>query len=156
MNKAILFGNVGKDPEVRNLESGKKVAKFPLATNKSYTNQQGEKITDTSWHNIVLWNKLAELAEKYVKKGSSIIIEGEISYRSYENKEGQTIYTTDIIGDRLHFAGGPKNESKPETKERESIPGTNKVKMESLSNINELPDNVADYDDIPDDGIPFL
>jgi single-strand DNA-binding protein len=116
MNKCILFGNVGKDPEVKKLESGKSVAKFSLATNKSYTNASGEKITETAWHNIVLWNKLAELAEKYVKKGNSIIIEGEIVYRSYENKEGQTVYITEIIGNGLHFAGGKKEEDKPKQK----------------------------------------
>jgi single-strand DNA-binding protein len=112
MNKVILFGNVGKDAEVKRLESGNVVAKFNLATNKSYTNKQGEKITETQWHNIVLWGKLAELAEKYIKKGNSIIIEGEIVYRSYENKEGVTVYITEVNGDKLHFAGGKKEEDK--------------------------------------------
>ena len=127
MNKAILFGNVGKDPEVKTFEGGNKVAKFSLATNKSYT-KNNEKVTETSWHNIVLWGKLAELAEKYVKKGNSLIIEGEIQYRSYENKEGQTVYITEIIGDRLHFAGGKKEEEKPV--ERKST---------AMSDINDLP-----------------
>ena len=121
MNRAILFGNVGGDPKVTNLDSGKKVAKFGLATNKSYT-KDGERVTETSWHNIILWNKLAELAEKYVKKGSSVIIEGEIAYRSYENKEGQTIYITEIIGDRLHFAGNKKEEMKENLPSAESDP----------------------------------
>lgn len=114
MNKAILYGNCGNDPKVTNLESGKKVAKFSLATNKSYT-KDGEKITETAWHNIVLWNKLAELAEKYVKKGSSLIIEGEIAYRSYENKDGETVYITEIIGNNLHFAGSKKDEKPQKT-----------------------------------------
>jgi single-strand DNA-binding protein len=122
MNKAILFGNIGGDPKITNLESGKKVAKFSLATNKSYTNASGEKITETQWHNIVLWNKLAELVEKYVKKGSSIIIEGEIVYRSYENKEGQTVYITEIIGNALHFAGSKKEETKENLPSAESDP----------------------------------
>ena len=145
MNKCILFGNVGKDPEVRTLESGKKVAKFSLATNKSYTNHQGEKITETSWHNIVLWGKLAELAEKYVKKGSSLIIEGEISYRSYENKDGHTVYTTDIIGNALHFAGGKKEEPKEEKWQGKRDTG-------SMSNIDDLPGHINDapvFDDEP-------
>jgi single-strand DNA-binding protein len=132
MNKAILYGNVGKDPEVKRLESGKIVAKFSLATNKSYNNTQGEKITETAWHNIVLWGKLAELAEKYVKKGNSVIIEGEISYRSYENKDGQTVYMTEIIGDKLHFAGSKKEDDKPE-------PSKGKQHVDSMSNIDELP-----------------
>ena len=138
MNKIILYGFTGKDPEIRNLESGKKVAKFSLATNKVYTNSQGEKITETSWHNVILWNKLADLAEKYIKKGSSVIIEGEISYRSYDNKDGQTIYITEIIGDRLHFAGGPKEEK----------PKSNKVHMDSLTDPAELgnAENDPSYD----------
>lgn len=113
MNKAILYGNCGKDPEVKRFDGGKIVAKFSLATNKSYTNASGEKITETAWHNIVFWGKLAELAEKYVKKGNSIIVEGEINYRSYENKDGVTIYITEINGNALHFAGSKKEEDKP-------------------------------------------
>ena len=116
MNKVILFGNVGGDPEVKTIGNDKKVAKFSLATNKSYT-KDGEKHTETSWHNIIYWNKLADLCGKYVKKGSSIIVIGEISYRSYENKDGQTVYVTEIIGNELHFAGGKKEESRPVTRE---------------------------------------
>jgi single-strand DNA-binding protein len=119
MNKCILFGNVGKDPEVKKIGENK-VAKFSLATNKSYT-KAGEKITETAWHNIVLWGKLAELAEKYVKKGNSIIIEGEIAYRSYENKEGITVYITEIIGNALHFAGSKKEEEKPKENKPKDI-----------------------------------
>lgn len=110
MNKVILYGNVGSDPDVKHLSQDKTVEKFSLATNKIRKGKNGEKTTETSWHNIVLWNKLAELAEKYVKKGSSVIVEGEISYRSYDNKDGQTIYITEIIGNNLHFAGGKKEE----------------------------------------------
>ena len=122
MNRVTLYGNVGKDPNVTNLESGKKVAKFSLATNKTYSNSSGEKITETQWHNIVLWGKIAETAEKYVKKGSSIILEGEISYRSYDNKDNVTIHITEIIGHAFHFTGNkeakePKAESKPERAE---------------------------------------
>jgi single-strand DNA-binding protein len=113
MNKAILYGNVGGDPSVRKIGENK-VAKFSLATNKTYT-MNSEKITETQWHNIVFWGKQAELCETYVKKGSSLIIEGEITYRSYENKEGQTVYVTEIIGNNLHFTG-QKKEEKPEQK----------------------------------------
>jgi single-strand DNA-binding protein len=152
MNKAILFGNVGKDAEVKRLESGKIVAKFSLATNKSYTNQQGEKITETAWHNIVLWGKLAELAEKYVKKGNSLIIEGEIVYRSYDDKDGVTKYITEIAGDRLHFAGSKKEDEKVETDK----PSGNKVHVDSMSNPDDLPGNINDGS-VPDDmsDLPF-
>jgi single-strand DNA-binding protein len=142
MNKCILFGNVGKDPEVKTFEGGNKVAKFSLATNKSYT-KNNEKVTETSWHNIVLWGKLAELAEKYVKKGNSVIIEGEISYRSYENKDGVTVYITEINGDRLHFADSKKDEA-PQAKEE--YQKTGKVPVKSMSNIDDLPGNIVDND----------
>jgi len=145
MNKVQLFGNVGKDPESKQI-NGKTITKFSLATNKSYSNSSGEKITETQWHSIVLWGKIAETASKYVKKGNSLIIEGEINYRSYENKDGQTVYVTEIIGQAMHFVG-----SKP-TEE----PKTGKHYVESKSDINELPGNVADYDNIPDDKeMPF-
>jgi single-strand DNA-binding protein len=147
MNKVILFGNVGKDPEVKTLGKNK-VAKFSLATNKVYTNSDGEKVTETSWHNIILWNKLADLAEKFVRKGNSLIIEGEISYRSYENKDGQTIYLTEIIGKELHFAGSKKEETH-----------NGKVDVKAMSNVNDLPGAIASDQDIlsnlPPDDLPF-
>ena len=111
MNRVYLYGNVGKDPEVKHLEGGKSVAKFSLATSRSYT-KEGEKVTETDWHNIIFWNKQAELCEKFVRKGSSIIVEGEIRYRSYENKDKVTVYITEILGNALHFTG-KKEESKP-------------------------------------------
>jgi single-strand DNA-binding protein len=153
MNKVILYGNCGKDPEVKRLKSGNVVAKFSLATNKSYNNAAGEKITETAWHNIVLWGKLAELSEKYVQKGNSLIIEGEIVYRSYENKEKQTVYITEIVGNALHFAGSKKEESKPEPVKEENWQGKKQVK--SMSDINDLPGNINDGS-IPDDNeMPF-
>jgi single-strand DNA-binding protein len=150
MNKCILFGNTGKDPEVKRLESGKVVAKFSLATNKKYTNQAGEKVTETAWHNIVLWGKLAELAEKYVKKGDSLIIEGEISYRTYTDKDGVTKYMTEINGNGMHFVGGKKEDSKPEEKQTE---WKGKQQVQSMSDINDLPGNIDDGT-VPDD-LPY-
>lgn len=149
MNKAILYGNVGKDPESKTI-NGSTVTKFSLATNKTYTNKAGEKISETSWHNIVLWGKVAEIASKYVKKGSSLIIEGEISYRSYENKEGQTVYMTEIIGSNMHMVGG-----KPEAKEPKEETWKGKKPVTSMSDVNELPQNVKDAEDVPDDDLPY-
>jgi len=105
VNKVILVGNVGKDPETRYLEGGTVVSRFPLATSEVYRNRDGEKITNTEWHNIVLWRGLAEVAEKYVRKGSQLYIEGRIRNRSYTDKEGNTRYTTDIIGDNMQMLG---------------------------------------------------
>lgn len=96
-NKVQLIGNLGNAPEIVNLESGKKLAKFSLATNESYTNAQGEKITNTDWHNLVAWGKTADIIEKYVTKGKEIAIEGKLTSRSYETKEGEKRYITEVV-----------------------------------------------------------
>ena len=85
-NKVQLIGNLGNDPEIITLESGKKLAKFSIATNESYKNAMGEKVTDTQWHNVVAWNRTAEIIEKYVTKGNEIAIEGKLTSLSYESK----------------------------------------------------------------------
>jgi single-strand DNA-binding protein len=101
INKVLLVGNVGKDPVVRYFEKGVAKATFPLATSETYTNQQGETITSTEWHNIVLWRALAEVAEKTVRKGSQVYIIGKIKTRSYVDKDGNNKYITEILADML-------------------------------------------------------
>jgi single-strand DNA-binding protein len=101
INKVILVGNVGKDPVVRYFDKGVAKATFPLATSETYTNQQGETITSTEWHNIVLWRSLAEVAEKTIKKGSQVYIVGKIKTRSYVDKDGVNKYITEILADTL-------------------------------------------------------
>ena len=101
INKVILLGNLGKDPVVRYFDKGVAKATFPLATSETYTNQQGETITSTEWHNIVLWRALAEVAEKTLKKGSQVYIIGKIKTRSYVDKDGVNKYITEILADTL-------------------------------------------------------
>jgi single-strand DNA-binding protein len=101
INKVILVGNVGKDPVIRYFDKGVAKATFPLATSESYTNQQGETITSTEWHNIVLWRALAEVAEKTIKKGAQVYIVGKIKTRSYVDKDGNNKYITEILADTL-------------------------------------------------------
>ncbi len=101
VNKVTLIGNVGKDPETKYLENGLVITNFSLTTSERYKNKLGEKVTTTEWHNIVLKNGLAEIAEKYVKKGSPLFIEGKIVTRSWEDKEGRRRYITEIIGNNL-------------------------------------------------------
>ena len=113
VNKAILIGNVGKDPDVRHLENDVTVARFTLATSESYKKSSGEVVKTTEWHNIVLWRGLAQVAEKYVKKGSQIYIEGKIRTRSYDDKDGNKKYFTEIQGDNLTLLG--KKESSDST-----------------------------------------
>jgi len=101
INKVILVGNVGKDPVIRYFDKGVAKAAFPLATSETYTNQQGETITSTEWHNIVLWRALAEVAEKTVKKGTQLYIVGKIKTRSYVDKDGNNKYITEILADTM-------------------------------------------------------
>lgn len=116
VNKVILIGNLGKDPEVRYLEGGTAVANFTLATSETYKDRNtGEKKSITDWHNIVVWRSLAELVEKYLKKGSKIYVEGKLKTRSWKDQEGNTRYTTEVVADNLTMLGG-KNETKAETK----------------------------------------
>jgi len=106
INKVQLIGNLGNNPEVITLESGKKLAKFSIATNDSYRNASGEKITDTQWHNVIAWNKTAEIVEKYLTKGNEVAVEGKLTSRSYENKEGVKKYITEIVVNELLMLGG--------------------------------------------------
>ena len=104
-NKVQLIGNVGNAPEIINLESGRKLAKFSIATNESYKNAKGEKITDTQWHNVVAWGKTAELIENYVPKGKEVGIEGKLTSRSYEDKDGIKRYVTEVICNEVLLLG---------------------------------------------------
>jgi single-strand DNA-binding protein len=111
INKVILIGNLGKDPEIIRMESGVKKASFSLATTEVYKNKEGVKTEHTEWHNIVLWRGLAEVAENYLKKGNTIYLEGRIRRREYDDKEGQKKYIYEILGDVMTMLGGPKRES---------------------------------------------
>jgi len=120
VNKVILIGNLGKDPEITRLESGVKKAAFSLATTEVYRNKEGEKVNHTEWHNIILWRGLAEVAENYLKKGNTVFVEGRIRKREYEDKDGIKRYITDIQGDNMTMLstgtrppvepGGPETE----------------------------------------------
>ena len=107
VNKVILVGHVGKDPEVRYLEGGVAVARFPLATSESYKNKNGEKVEQTEWHNVTVWRQLAEIVDKYVKKGQLLYIEGKIRTRTV-GEEGNKKYFTDIIADQMTMLGGKR------------------------------------------------
>ncbi len=109
VNKVILIGNLGKDPECKVLESGNMVANLSVATSESYTDKDGNKVETTEWHNCTAWGKQAEIIEKYLKKGSKIFIEGKIKTRTYE-KDGQTRYATDIQIKEFQFLDSKKDE----------------------------------------------
>lgn len=104
-NKVQLIGNLGNDPEIIMLENGNKLAKFSIATNESYKNAKGEKVTDTQWHNIVAWGKLAEITEDFLSKGKEVMIEGKLMNRSYETNEGEKRHITEIKCNELLMLG---------------------------------------------------
>jgi single-strand DNA-binding protein len=107
VNKVILVGNLGRDPEIRTLESGVKIARFSLATTESYNDRNtGQRVDQTEWHNVVLWRGLAEIAEKYLRKGNQVYIEGKLQTRSYQDKDGITKYSTEVVGLNMNMLGG--------------------------------------------------
>ncbi len=106
LNKAMIIGNLGKDPEIRATPSGQSVATFSLATSEKFKNKSGELEERTEWHNIVLWGKLADIAGQYLTKGKSVFIEGRIHTRKWEGKDGHDRYTTEIVGDKIQMLGG--------------------------------------------------
>jgi len=104
-NKVQLIGNLGNAPEVKNTETGKKIAKFRLATNETYRNTKGEKVTETQWHNIIAWGKVADIAEKYLSKGTEVAIEGKLLNHSYVDKDGSKKFFTEVQVNELLLLG---------------------------------------------------
>ena len=118
VNKSIILGRLGKIPEVRTMDNGTKVASFSVAVSESYKDKQGNRVESTEWINIVLWRGLAEVAEKYLKKGDLVYIEGKLKTRSWE-KDGVTKYTTEVVGDNMVMLGGSRTET-PDTQNQTS------------------------------------
>lgn len=107
-NKVQLIGNLGMNPEIKPLEDGKKLAKFSMATNESYKNSKGEKIEETQWHNLIAWGKTAEIIEKYVQKGDEVAVEGKLKNSSYEDKDGNKRYVTEVVVNEILMLNGKK------------------------------------------------
>lgn len=106
VNKAIILGNLGRDPELRHTPGGKAVATLRVATNEVWTDQSGERQERTEWHTIVVWGRQAENCNQYLKKGRTVYVEGRLSTRKWQDKEGKDRYTTEIVADRVQFIGG--------------------------------------------------
>ncbi len=135
VNKVILLGNLGSDPEVRYTPSGKAVANFSLATSERYTNKDGEKEEKTEWHKIVAWGRLGEICGEYLSKGSQIYIEGRLQTRTWEDRDGNKRYTTEIVAQTMQMLGGSRKGGEAASIE-ESHPSEEPIS-------------------IPDDDIPF-
>ena len=144
VNKVILVGNLGKDPEVKHLDTGVSVANFSLATTETYNNKQGERVSQTEWHNVVLWRGLADIAEKYLKKGNSVYVEGKINTRKWEDKEGNTRYSTDIIAEKMTMLGS-RQDSNSTTNTTNTTTNNNEDQSNNSQNINES----SNSDDLP-------
>jgi single-strand DNA-binding protein len=132
VNKVILLGNLGKDPEVRVFESGTKKATFPLATSETFMDKNGQRQERVEWHNVIFWGKIAEVIEKYLKKGSQIYVEGRIATRSYDDKDGVKKYITEIEGQTMTMVG-----SKPSgNADGSSYQENNNTKQEVSQSVN--------------------
>ena len=143
VNKVILVGNLGKDPEVRYLENGTVVANFPIATSESYKDKNGNRVDQTEWHNVVVWRKLAEIAESYLKKGSQIYLEGKLRTRSWDDPQGNKKYTTEVVADTFTMLGKREDAGAIQS-------GTNYQSPNSpQNNSSAVNDPVEEEDDLP-------
>ncbi|MFN8718092.1 MAG: single-stranded DNA-binding protein [Gemmatimonadaceae bacterium] len=159
LNKAILIGNVGGDPEIRTVGNGTRVAQFSLATGRTWTDQSGAKQEKTEWHRCVVWNNargsgLADVVEKYVKKGEKLYVEGEIEYRQWQDTDGQTRYTTEIkvkelmlLGGRAGGGMGDDMDSAPRRSAAPTRPKTAATPAASGDDFNDFPGALEDEDD---------
>ena len=135
VNKVILLGNLGKDPEVRVFEGGTKKASFPLATSETFLDKSGQRQERTEWHNVIFWGNITDVIEKYLKKGNQVYVEGRITTRSWDDKDGQKKYITEILGTSMTLVGGkpsgggennnpPYQENSSSSKQSESVSST--------------------------------
>lgn len=147
VNKVILVGHLGKDPEIRYLEGNVSVASFPLATSETF-NKDGRRVEQTEWHNIVLWRGLADVAVKYLSKGKLVYIEGKLRTRSYEDKEGVRRYTTEIVAESFNLLGRRSDFEPQSTQQTGSngVPSSTDAKEQTVDFTENDEDN---------DGLPF-
>lgn len=146
INKVILVGHLGKDPELRYLEGNVSVASFPLATSETF-NKDGKKVEQTEWHNIVMWRGLADVAAKYLTKGRLVYIEGKLRTRSYEDKEGVRRYTTEIVAESFNILG--------RRSDFENTSSTSSSSSASNSGNHAQEQSVDFTENDSDDGLPF-
>ncbi|MGB0886782.1 MAG: single-stranded DNA-binding protein [Vicingaceae bacterium] len=143
INKVILVGHLGKDPEVRYLEGGTALANFSIATSETFKDRTtGERKTNTEWHNVVVWRALAEIAEKYLKKGSQIYLEGKLRTRQWQDKDGNNRYTTEVVADNIQMLG--KKEDNPANAKSSTPPPASNVKENTAT-----PPSKNEVDDLP-------
>jgi single-strand DNA-binding protein len=159
VNKVILVGHLGKDPEIRRLENGAAVANFSLATSESYKDKNGNRIDQTEWHNIVLWRGLADVAEKFLKKGNLVYIEGKLRSRSWDDANGVKRYTTEVVGDQMVMLGAKNEGDMNKAPQQQNLPNatTNSFPNTIPNNFGSLntPIPPAFNDSSEEDDLPF-
>ena len=151
-NKVILVGNVGKDPEIRRFENNTK-AYFSLATSETYTPRGGDRVTQTEWHNIVAWRRLAELAENYIRKDSQILVEGKLRYRSYDDREGIKRYIVEVEADVIQLLGRRPDSPNQQSTGQDDQNNTGSNNSQPQSSDNDVSEDLTTRD--PADDLPF-
>jgi len=146
LNKVILIGNLGADPEIKEMADGTKLAKFSIATTEKYKNREGEQVSNTEWHNIVLWRRTAEVAEKYLKKGDSVCVEGKLKTRSWEDENGTKKYATDIQGDSMTMLGSKRDS---ETMQGYTPPAIKELKADNHTTESSIDSSTKEIDPLP-------
>lgn len=163
VNRVILIGNLGRDPEIRRLESGAVVAKFSLATNENYRDKSGEWQSQTEWHDIVMWRSLAERAEAQLKKGSQIYLEGKLTHRSWQDKDGNNRRTTEVVASYFRMVGGRREDSSAGVgtyfpsadDEAATNPTFKKPEAEPSTSVPSAPQTTSNPATDADDDLPF-
>lgn len=155
VNKVILVGRLGKDPEVRYIGENTAVANFSLATSETYKNRNGDKVETTEWHNIVVWRKLAEIAEKYLTKGKLIYVEGKLRTRNWDDKEGNKRYTTEVIADNFTMLGPRSDSPSAEMEKEPNIETTEMQPPVPEQDFTNEPNNEPNIESVEEDDLPF-
>lgn len=149
LNKVMLIGNLGKDPEIKTFEGGNSLARFPLATSETYTNRNGERITQTEWHTVVVRGGLAGVAEKYLHKGDKVFIEGRIKTRSWEDQSGERKYATEINAENMTMLGAPSRDNQSTQGSQPSSATAQSSSGGSSTGGSDIPQNSDEDDDLP-------
>ena len=154
VNKVILMGNLGRDPEVRFMPNGDAVCNFSIATTDSWKDKAGERQEKTEWHNIVMYRRLAEIAGEYLKKGRPVYLEGRLQTRKWQTKEGQDRYTTEVIADSMQMLGGRDGAPAQESQTSSQLDNKNEFDQTPSRNNQSGSSNRSSFDEFEDD-IPF-
>ncbi|MCA1751601.1 MAG: single-stranded DNA-binding protein [Cryomorphaceae bacterium] len=149
VNKVIVLGFLGIDPEVRTLESGAKLARLRIATSEAYTAKDGQRIEQTEWHNVVVWRGLADVAEKYLTKGKQVYIEGKLKTRSWKDQEGNDRYTTEIVADNMQLLGRSGGGERPQEAQNSGGQSTQQQPQTQPQSAAPAGDSGNDEDDLP-------